>query len=60
MSAGVFLTVLLAALIHAIWNAAAKGSIDKMRFMTGLVLGHAPFAAAALLVAPLPAWACWP
>jgi drug/metabolite transporter (DMT)-like permease len=60
MTTGVFLTVLLAALIHAAWNAAAKGSGDKMRFMVGLVLGHAPFAAAALLVAPLPAWASWP
>jgi drug/metabolite transporter (DMT)-like permease len=60
MTTGVFLIVLLAAVIHAAWNAAAKGSGDKLRFMTGLVLGHAPFAAAALLVAPLPSWDCWP
>lgn len=60
MTTGVFLIVLLAAFIHAAWNAAAKGSDDKLRFMVGLVLGHAPFAAAALLVAPLPAWDCWP
>ena len=60
MTTGVFLIVLLAALIHAAWNAAAKGSADKMRFMVGLVLGHAPFAALALLFAPLPAWDCWP
>jgi drug/metabolite transporter (DMT)-like permease len=60
MTTGVFLIVLLAAFIHAAWNAAAKGSDDKLRFMTGLVLGHAPFAAVALLIAPLPAWECWP
>ena len=47
MTTGVFLTVLLAALIHAVWNAAIKGSEDKLRFMTGLVLGHVPFALAA-------------
>ena len=46
MTGTVFLVVLLAAFIHAAWNAAAKGSGDKMRFMAGLVLGHAPFAAA--------------
>ena len=60
MTGGVFLIVLLAAFIHAAWNAAAKKSEDKMRFMIGLVLGHAPFAAAALLFAPLPTWECWP
>ena len=60
MTTSVFLIVLLAAFIHAAWNAAAKGSGDKMRFMVGLVLGHAPFAALALLFAPLPAWDCWP
>lgn len=60
MTTGVFLTVLLAALIHAGWNAAVKGSDDKLRFMTGLVLGHAPFALAALLFVPLPALAAWP
>lgn len=60
MTTGVFLVVMLAALIHAGWNAAAKGSGDKLRFMVGLVLGHAPFAAGALLFVPLPAWDCWP
>lgn len=60
MTTTVFLTVLLAALIHAGWNAAVKGSDDKLWFMVGLVLGHAPFALAALLVAPLPALAAWP
>lgn len=60
MTIGVFLIVMLAALIHAAWNAAAKRSGDKLRFMIGLVLGHAPFALAALLVVPLPACDCWP
>jgi drug/metabolite transporter (DMT)-like permease len=60
MTTGVFLTVLLAALIHAVWNAAIKGSDDKLRFMTGLVLGHVPFALGALLFVPLPNLASWP
>ena len=60
MTTSVFLVVLLAAFIHAAWNAAAKGSGDKMRFMVGLVLGHAPFALLALLFVPLPAWESWP
>lgn len=60
MTTAVFLTVLLAALIHAGWNAAVKASDDKLRFMVGLVLGHAPFAGIALLFVPPPAWSSAP
>lgn len=55
MSTGVFFAVLGAALLHAAWNALVKGSTDKLASMTAVVLGHVPFAAAALLFAPLPA-----
>jgi drug/metabolite transporter (DMT)-like permease len=60
MTTTTFLIVLAAALIHAFWNAAIKSSEDKLASMTGLVLGHAPFAALALLFAPLPSLAAWP
>lgn len=54
MTTTVFLIVILAAVIHAIWNAMVKASDDKAAAMTGLVLGHMPFALAALLFVPLP------
>ncbi|SLN32336.1 DMT family transporter [Roseisalinus antarcticus] len=54
MSTGVFLAVLGAAFLHASWNALIKGGRDKTLGMGALVLGHAPFALAILLVVPLP------
>ncbi len=46
--------VLGAALLHATWNFLVKRTEDKHRSMTAVVLGHAPFAVAAMLWAPLP------
>jgi drug/metabolite transporter (DMT)-like permease len=46
--------VLLAAFLHATWNFLVKRLDDKHISMTAVVLGHAPFALAALCVAPLP------
>ncbi|WP_308915531.1 DMT family transporter [Jannaschia sp. LMIT008] len=54
MSAVVFLAVLLAALLHAAWNAMVKGGGDKHLAMTGVVVGHVPAAALLLPFAPLP------
>jgi len=54
MSVPVMLVVLLAALLHATWNFFVKSTADKHMSMTAVVLGHTPFAAAALCVAPLP------
>ena len=49
----VFAAVLLAAILHALWNALVKGSDDKYVAMTSVVLGHVPFAVVALpFVAP--------
>lgn len=59
MTTTVFCIVLLAALIHAGWNAAIKASGDKAHAMLGMVAGHAPFAALALLFVPWPALASW-
>ncbi len=60
MTTKVFLAVLAAAALHAGWNALVKSGIDKRVAMTAVVLGHAPFALAALLVAPFPDRASWP
>ncbi len=47
--------VLLAALLHASWNFLVKSTDDKHLSMSAVVLGHAPFALAAVLFCPLPA-----
>jgi len=46
--------VLFAALLHASWNFLVKSRDDKHLSMSAVVLGHTPFAVAALLYAPLP------
>ncbi len=60
MPASVFLAVLLAALLHASWNAMVKGGDDKLVSMAGIVLGHVPLAALAIAWFPVPAPAAWP
>lgn len=60
MSLPVFAAVLLAALLHASWNALVKGGADKAVNMAGVVLGHTPAALIALLLFPLPAVESWP
>ena len=50
----VLLIVLLAAALHATWNALVKGAPDKLVSMTAVVLGHVPFALLALPFVPLP------
>ena len=50
----VFLAVLLAALLHAGWNAMVKGGTDKTLGMAAVTIGHVPFALACLLFVPLP------
>ncbi len=54
MSATVFLAVIGAALLHAVWNALVKGSADKRVTMGAVVLGHMPLAALALPFVPTP------
>ncbi|WP_193180011.1 DMT family transporter [Nisaea sediminum] len=54
MSTTVFLAVIGAALLHASWNALVKGGSDKLMAMAAVVLGHLPFAAGGLLIAPVP------
>jgi drug/metabolite transporter (DMT)-like permease len=54
MSPTIMSIVLLAALLHASWNFLVKRTADKHLSMSAMALGHAPFAAAALLFAPTP------
>lgn len=54
MSLTVMMVVLLAALLHASWNFLVKSAHDKDLSMSAVVLGHTPFALAALLLSPLP------
>jgi drug/metabolite transporter (DMT)-like permease len=55
MSLTVMLMVLLAALLHASWNFLVKRKDDKHLSMSAVVIGHVPFALAAILYAPRPA-----
>jgi len=54
MSLSVMIVVLFAALLHASWNFLVKRTGDQHQSMCAVVLGHTPFAAAALLLAPMP------
>lgn len=60
MSVGIFAIVLLAALLHALWNALVKGGADKSAGMMAVVIGQGLAAALALPFAPAPDLACWP
>ncbi|MDF0601128.1 EamA family transporter [Psychromarinibacter sp. C21-152] len=60
MTAGVFAIVLLAALLHAGWNAMVKGGADKAAAMTAVILGQGLCGLALVPFAPLPAPAVWP
>lgn len=50
----VFVAVLLAAVLHATWNALTKSGGDKETSMAAVVLGHVPLALVGLSIAPLP------
>ncbi len=54
MDGTVMAAVLTAALLHAAWNAAVKGSGDKLGAMAAVVVGHTPLALIAILASPLP------
>lgn len=60
MTLSVFFIVLLAAALHASWNAMVKGKGDTTSNMVAVVIGHAPLAILAILMSPLPAPESWP
>ena len=60
MSGSVFLLVLLAALLHAVWNALVKGGADKSAAMVAVVVGQGLAGAVVLPFAEAPDPACLP
>ncbi|MBB5515730.1 drug/metabolite transporter (DMT)-like permease [Rubricella aquisinus] len=60
MTLTVFLAVLLAAALHASWNALVKGGQDMWVNMAGVVLGHTPMALIVLFFVPMPAPESYP
>lgn len=60
MTTLVFLTVILAALLHATWNAMIKGGTDQFSKMTALVIGQLLFGAACLPFVKLPTYESLP
>jgi drug/metabolite transporter (DMT)-like permease len=56
----VYLAVMLAALLHAVWNGLLKNGEDKHLGMTAVVVGHIPIAACVLPFVPTPDPASWP
>ncbi|MGR3291910.1 MAG: EamA family transporter [Paracoccaceae bacterium] len=60
MSSFVFVAVIFAACLHAVWNALVKAGADKQLGMIAVVMGHVPLAVIALLLVPAPAPQSWP
>ncbi|WP_299843753.1 DMT family transporter [uncultured Roseovarius sp.] len=55
MTTTVFLVVIAAALLHALWNALLKSGTDKFVGMSAVMMGQAPLAILAVISFPLPA-----
>jgi drug/metabolite transporter (DMT)-like permease len=60
MTTQIFLIVIAAAILHAVWNASVKDSGDKFVNMAAVILGQAPLAALSLLFVPAPMIECLP
>ncbi|PVH30469.1 EamA family transporter [Pararhodobacter oceanensis] len=60
MTIGVFLAVMLAAVMHAGWNAIIKTGLSKQTSMFILTVGQALFGLAVALFFPFPAPEVWP
>ena len=54
MESGIFLLVIFAAILHAIWNGMVKNFDDKVVSVSAIVFGHVPMAIAVMLFLPLP------
>ena len=50
----VFLIILFATIMHAIWNAMVKKHPDKAIAVSGIILGHVPLALIAIVIFPMP------
>lgn len=56
----VFFLVLLATVMHAIWNGMVKNHPDKVIAVSAIVFGHIPLAIIAIILLPTPAPDCIP
>ena len=54
MSTTIFLVVIAAAILHAVWNASIKDSGDKFVNMVAIIIGQAPLAAVSLFFVSMP------
>ena len=54
MESNVFLLVIFAAILHAIWNGMVKNFGDKVISVSAIVFGHVPMAIVVMLFLPLP------
>ena len=54
MEPTVFLLVIFAAILHAIWNGMVKNFEDKVISVSAIVFGHVPMAIVVMLFLPLP------
>ena len=52
MSLTVFIAVILAAFLHAVWNAMVKKGDDKYVSLTAIVLGHVPISIVVIFLTP--------
>ena len=52
MPLNIFLVVILAALLHAVWNAMVKKEDDKYFSLTAVVLGHVPISIVVIFLTP--------
>jgi len=56
----VFLLVLIATVMHAVWNAMVKKHPDKVVAVSGIVFGHVPCSIIAIILLPAPSAASIP
>ena len=54
MEAHVFFIVLLATMMHAVWNGMVKQHPDKVVAISGIVFGHLPWSITAIILLPAP------
>ena len=54
MSLNIFLAIILAAFLHAVWNAMVKNEDNKYLAVTAIVLGHVPISVLIILLTPIP------
>jgi len=60
METNVFLIVLIATIMHAVWNGMVKNHPDKAVAVTAIVFGHIPLALVAIIFLPAPTIDCIP